>query len=124
MTKMNLRIIQKRAADVEYQFPFGWKELEGIAHRGNFDLTQHSKHSGKDLAVYDEETKQSYIPHVVECSVGVDRLFLTLIFDAYAEDEVEGEERIVLQLHPRIAPIKAAFLPLNQKTNRTDESNL
>lgn len=101
--------------DVEYHFPFGWKELEGIAHRGTFDLTQHSKHSGKDLSVYDEETKESYIPTVVECSVGVDRLFLTLLFDAYYEDVVEGEERIVLRLHPKIAPIKAAFLPLTKK---------
>ena len=67
-------------SDVEYQFPFGWKELEGIAYRGNFDLTQHTKHSGKDLAVFDEETKESYIPHVVECSVGIDRsIYHTLI---------------------------------------------
>ena len=95
----------KGTVDVEYEFPFGWKELEGIANRGDFDLKQHSLHSGKDLSVYDEETKQSYIPHVIECSVGVDRLFLTLLFDAYKEDIIEGEERIVLQLHPRIAPI-------------------
>jgi len=101
--------------DVEYEFPFGWKELEGIAHRGNFDLTQHSKHSGKELSVFDDETKQSYIPHVVECSVGVDRLFLTLLFDAYTEDEVGGESRTVLKLHPSVAPIKAAFLPLTKK---------
>lgn len=104
-----------RCVDVEYQFPFGWKELEGIADRGNFDLTQHSKHSGKDLAVFDEETKSSYVPHVVECSVGTDRAFLTLLFDAYHEDVVEGEERIVLRFHPRVAPIKAAFLPLTKK---------
>ncbi len=102
-------------SDVEYQFPFGWKELEGIAYRGNFDLSQHTKHSGKDLAVFDEETKQSYIPHVVECSVGVDRLFLTTLFDAYHEDVVEGETRIVLRFSPKIAPIKAAFMPLTKK---------
>jgi len=101
--------------DVEYQFPFGWKELEGIAHRGNFDLTQHGKHSGKDLSIFDEATKTSIVPDVVECSVGVDRLFLTTLFDAYHEDSVEGEERIVLRFHPRIAPIKAAFLPLTKK---------
>ena len=104
-----------RCIDIEYEFPFGWKELEGIAHRGNFDLTQHSTHSGKDLQVYDEETKTSYVPDVVECSVGVDRLFLTLLCDAYHEDTVEGESRIVLKLNPRIAPIKAAFLPLTKK---------
>jgi len=101
--------------DVEYEFPFGWKELEGIAHRGNFDLTQHSQHSGKDLSVFDDETKKSYIPHVVECSVGVDRLFLTLLFDAYTEDIIEGETRTVLKLVPALAPIKAAFLPLTKK---------
>ncbi len=105
----------KGTTDVEYHFPFGWKELEGIANRGDFDLRQHSSHSGKDLGVYDEQTKQAYIPHVVESSVGVDRLFLTLLFDAYHEDVVEGEERVVLKLHPRIAPIKAAFFPLTKK---------
>lgn len=103
--------------DVEYHFPFGWKELEGIANRSNFDLTQHSKFSSKDLAVFDETTKESYIPHVVETSIGVDRLFLTVLFDAYKEDEVEGEPRISLSLHPSIAPIKAAFLPLTKQQN-------
>ena len=106
-------------SDVEYEFPFGWKELEGIAHRGNFDLTQHSKHSGKELAIRDEETNSNIVPDVVECSVGVDRLFLTLIFDAYHEEEIEGETRVVLKLHPKIAPIKAAFMPL---TNKLDDA--
>ncbi len=101
--------------DVEYKFPFGWKEMEGIAHRGAFDLTQHSTHSGKDLSVFDEETKTSYIPTVVECSVGTDRTFLMVLFDAYDEDVVEGETRVVLRLAPRIAPIKAAILPLTKK---------
>ena len=101
--------------DVEYHFPFGWKELEGIANRGNFDLSQHSKHSGKELSVYDDQEKKSYIPHVVECSVGVDRLFLTLLFDAYCEDEIGGEKRIVLKFDPKVAPIKAAFFPLTKK---------
>ncbi|MBY0109517.1 MAG: glycine--tRNA ligase [Candidatus Babeliaceae bacterium] len=102
-------------SDIEYHFVFGWKELEGIAHRGDFDLTQHMQHSGKDLKVYDEEAKESYTPHVVECSVGLDRLFLTLLFDAYYEDEVEGETRTVLRLHPAVAPITAAILPLTKK---------
>ena len=101
--------------DVEYEFPFGWKELEGIAHRGNYYLTQHTKHSGKDLNVFDEETRESYVPHVVEASVGTDRLFLTLLFDAYTEEEMDGETRIVLKLHPAIAPIKIAFMPLTKK---------
>lgn len=102
-------------SDVEYEFPFGWKELEGIAYRGNYDLTQHSKHSGKDLSVFDEKTKSSFMPHVVECSVGVDRLFLTLLFDAYAEEKAGEEQRTVLKLHPSVAPIKAAFFPLVEK---------
>lgn len=105
------------ALDIQYEFPFGWKELEGIHNRSDFDLSQHTKHSGKDLAVFDEATKTSYTPHVVECSVGLDRLFLTVLFDAYHEDTIDGETRIVLKLHPAIAPIKLAFLPLTQKLN-------
>ncbi len=111
----------KACIDVEYNFPFGWKELEGIANRGNFDLTQHSKASGKELAVFDEATKTSYVPHVVECSVGVDRLFLTMLFDAYHEDEVEGEVRTVLKFNPRIAPVTAAILPLTNKLSEQAE---
>lgn len=111
-TKDELSHYSSATCDVEYEFPFGWKELEGIAYRGNFDLTQHSKFSGKDLAVFDDETQTSFMPHVVECSVGVDRLFLTLLFDAYAEEQTDEDVRIVLKLHPCIAPIKVAFLPL------------
>ena len=113
--KTELSHYSSATSDVEYHFPFGWKELEGIAYRGNYDLTQHMKHSGKDLSVFDEETKTSYVPHVVECSVGVDRLFLTLLCDAYDEDIAEGETRIVLRLNPKIAPIKAAFFPLTKQ---------
>jgi len=102
-------------SDIEYQFPFGWKELEGIAYRGNFDLSQHMKFSGKDLSVYDETTKTSYIPHVVECSVGVDRLFLTLLCDAYHEDVADGETRVVLKLKPSLAPVRATFMPLTKQ---------
>lgn len=105
----------KSCIDVEYNFPFGWKELEGIAHRSDYDLGQHSKHSGKELAVFDDQAKTSYIPHVVESSVGVDRLFLTVLFDAYDEDVVEGESRIVLRLHPALAPYTLALLPLSNK---------
>jgi len=106
-----------KCTDVEYEFPFGWKELEGIAHRGAYDLTQHSKFSGKDLTVHDEPTNTHYTPEVVECSVGTDRLLLTILFDAYQEDTIDGEERIVLNLHPSLAPIKAAFFPLSKKLN-------
>lgn len=119
--KEDLSHYAKMCTDVEYEFPFGWKELEGIAHRSAFDLTQHSTHSGKDLAVFDEETKTSYMPNVVETSVGIDRLFLTLLFDAYHEDTVEGETRVVLNFHPRVAPIKAAILPLTKKQTEQAE---
>jgi|SRR5579872_1104324 len=110
--KEELSHYSSRTTDIEYEFPFGWKELEGIADRGDFDLTQHSKHSGKDLAVYDDEAKKSYTPHIIESSVGVDRLFLTLMCDAYTEDVADGEERIRLAFSPRVAPIKVAILPL------------
>ncbi len=107
----------KKTTDVEYQFPFGWKELEGIAHRGTYDLSQHAKFSGKDLSVFDDATKSSYTPTVIECSVGTDRLMLMILCDAYTQDKIEGEARIVLRLHPQLAPIKAAFLPLTNKLN-------
>lgn len=112
----------KACSDVEYHYPFGWKELEGIANRADFDLSQHSKFSGKDLAVFDEATKASYVPHVVECSVGVDRLFLTLLFDAYDEDVIEGESRTVLRFHPRVAPYTAAVMPLSNKLAEQTEA--
>ncbi len=102
-------------SDVEYLFPFGWKELEGIANRGNFDLSRHSEFSGKDLSVFDDESKSAYIPHVVETSVGTDRLFLTILFDSYQEEIIEGETRVSLRLHPRLAPYIAAFMPLSKK---------
>jgi len=114
-TQEELSHYSSATCDVEYEFPFGFKELEGIAYRGNYDLTQHSTCSGKDLSVFDEKKAASFMPHVVECSVGVDRLFLTLLFDAYAEEETESGPRVVLKLHPAIAPIKAALLPLVDK---------
>lgn len=118
--KEKLSHYSKCTFDVEYEFPFGFKELEGIAHRGSFDLTQHTKFSGKDLSVFDQTTGISEIPTVVESSVGVERLFLTTLFDAYHEDNMdsatgENEIRTVLKLHPSIAPIKAAVLPLMKK---------
>lgn len=113
--KDELSHYSQNTSDVEYHFPFGWKEIEGIADRGNFDLKQHSTFSGKDLSVFDEQEKRSFIPHVVETSVGVDRLFLTTLFDAYDEDVADGEQRIILRFKPNIAPIKAAFLPLTKK---------
>lgn len=102
--------------DIEYRFPFGWKELEGIAHRGDYDLKQHSAHSGKDLSVHDEAQKKSFIPYIIECSVGVDRLLLALLCDAYEEEKIsEDDTRVVLRFNPHVAPITAAVLPLVKK---------
>ncbi len=120
-SKDELAHYSKYCVDVEYDFPFGWKELEGIAYRTNYDLIQHSDKSGKDLSIFDPQTNESYIPHVVECSVGVERLFLTLIFDAYKEDVVEGEARTLLRFSPKIAPVTAAILPLTKKLTEQSE---
>ena len=119
--KEKLSHYSKCTFDVEYEFPFGFKELEGIAHRGTFDLSQHSTFSGKDLAVFDQETGSSEMPTVIETSVGVERLFLTLLFDNYSEDIMDNETRVVLKLHPTIAPIKACVLPLVKKLNEPAE---
>jgi glycyl-tRNA synthetase len=107
----------KGTYDIEYDFPFGRQELEGVAYRTDYDLSQHQKASGKSLEYFDDETKEKIIPHVVEPSAGVDRTILALICDAYAEDKApndkgEMESRIVLRFHPRIAPIKCAVFPL------------
>lgn len=104
-----------RTEDIEYEFPFGWGELQGLANRGTYDLTQHSKYSGKDLSFFDQESKERFVPTVIEPSFGADRTAMALLCDAYHEDEVEGEKRIVLRLDPKIAPIKAAVLPLVKK---------
>jgi glycyl-tRNA synthetase len=113
--KTELAHYSKNCTDVEYEFPFGWKELEGIAHRADFDLSNHGRISGKDLSVFDDVTNTKFVPHVVECSVGVDRLFFTILFDAYCEEEIAGEKRVVLKLHHKLAPVKAAVLPLVKK---------
>jgi len=106
----------KRAVDVEFRFPFGWQEIEGIHDRGTWDLARHSEYSGKDLGVTDPETKEHYLPTVIETSVGVDRTCLAVLCAAWAEEELEGgETRTVLRLVPALAPIKAAVLPLSKK---------
>src|SRR6266702_4479831 len=107
----------KGTYDIEFDFPFGLQELEGVAYRTDYDLLQHQKASGKSLDYFDEETKQRFIPHVVEPSAGVDRTVLALICEAYSEDEAPDEKgkmetRLVLRFHPRIAPIKCAVFPL------------
>ena len=108
----NLVFYAKDAWDIQYEFPFGWNELEGVHYRGDYDLTQHQKSSGLDLSVLDEETKERYIPHIIETSVGVERTILMVLCDAYDEDEMNGEKRVVLRFHPRVAPVKAAVFPL------------
>jgi len=111
----NLVFYAKEAYDIEYHFPFGFKELEGIHARGNYDLTQHSTHSGKDLSYIDPVSQEKYIPHVVETSAGVDRNFLMCLSDAYNEEIVNDETRVVLKFNPRLSPIKVAVLPLSKK---------
>jgi len=118
--KEELAHYAKRAVDLEYNFPFGWKEIEGIHNRGDWDLSNHSKHSGQDLKYFDDETKEKYYPHIIETSAGVDRSFLTFLIDAY--QEIEGartkttkaakEVETVLKLDKKIAPIKVAVFPL------------
>jgi len=105
--------------DIEYLFPMGWSELEGIANRGDFDLSQHTKGSGKDLSYYDAETGERYGPFVIEPAAGVDRSVLAFLIDAYDEEEIEGEKRTLLHLHPSLAPIKVAVLPLSKNEKLT-----
>jgi glycyl-tRNA synthetase len=108
----------KACKDVEYNFPIGWSELEGIANRTDFDLNQHMKHSGKDLLYFDEETKTKYIPYVIEPALGADRCTLAFLVDSYREETVQDRKRVVLGLHYSLAPIKAAVFPL--LANRSD----
>jgi glycyl-tRNA synthetase len=99
-------------SDIEYLYPIGWSELEGIANRGDFDLTQHAKFSGEKLEYVDTATQERYVPHVIEPAGGVGRTMLALLCDGYHEEEVEGRARTVLRLHPKVAPVKVAVLPL------------
>jgi len=105
----------RAAYDIEYQFPFGWQEIEGIHNRTDFDLRRHQEHSGKKLEYFDQAANARYLPYIVETSVGADRVALTVLVDAYREETVAGETRVVLGFHPAVAPIKAAVLPLVKK---------
>src|SRR5437764_3473361 len=107
----------KGTYDIEYDFPFGLQELEGVAYRTNYDLSQHQNASGKSLEYFDEETKEKFVPHVIEPSAGVDRTVLALICEAYSEDQAPAEKgkmetRLVLRFHPRMAPVKCGVFPL------------
>ncbi len=105
----------KAAYDIEYKFPTGWAELEGLHDRGDFDLSQHQQFSGKDMTYFDDETRERYIPNIIEASSGLNRTMLMLLCEAYREDEQAGEQRVYLALDPRIAPVKAAIFPLVKK---------
>ena len=128
MTEENLRLrdhapeelafYSKATTDFEFMFPFGWGELWGVADRTDYDLTQHQNHSGKPLEYFDPETNEKYIPYVIEPSLGADRVLLAFLVDAYDEEGIDAEKndvRVVLRLHPALAPFKAAVLPLSKK---------
>jgi glycyl-tRNA synthetase len=117
-----LSFYSKRTVDVEYEFPWGWAELEGIANRGDYDLSQHAKFSGQDLSYFDQESQERYVPYVIEPAAGADRCLLAFLVDAYREEEVttasgKVERRTVLALHKDLAPYKAAVLPLSRHEN-------
>ncbi|MEA2450708.1 MAG: glycyl-tRNA synthetase, partial [Thermoleophilaceae bacterium] len=107
-------------ADVEYLFPMGWSELEGIANRGDFDLSAHARVSGEKLVYVDSATGDRYVPHVIEPAAGADRATLAFMVDAYDEEVVEGRERVLLRLHPKLAPVKVAVLPLVNKDGQPE----
>jgi glycyl-tRNA synthetase len=108
----------KRCVDIEYLFPMGWSELEGVANRTDYDLKQHAEFSGKALDYFDQEAKEKIVPYVIEPSAGADRSALAFLVDAYHEEEVRGDKRVVLRFHPEIAPIKIAVLPLLKKNEK------
>jgi len=105
----------KAAFDIQYHFPFGWQEFEGIHNRTDFDLSRHQEFSGKKLEYFDPASGDRFVPYVIETSAGLDRTLLVVLADAYAEEEIEGEKRVLLRLHPHLAPIKAAVFPLVKK---------
>ena len=105
----------KKAFDIEYEFPFGWKEFEGIHNRTDFDLARHQEYSGKRLEYIDAPTNERFLPYVVETAMGVDRTLLVLLVDAYREEDIDGDQRVVLGLNPKLAPTKAAVFPLVKK---------
>jgi len=117
-----LSFYSKATTDLEYLFPFGWGELWGIADRTDYDLSQHQKVSGQDMSYFDDETKERYIPYVIEPSLGADRVTLAFLCAAYDEEEIgEGDVRTVLHFHPVIAPVKVGVLPLSKKLNEGAE---
>ena len=121
-SKEELSFYSKATTDIEFMFPMGWGELWGIADRTDYDLGVHQTHSGADLRYLDPETNEKYLPFVVEPSVGLDRLLLAVLTNAYTKEMVEGEERLVLKIHPALAPYKVTILPLIKKVH-ADKAN-
>ena len=119
-----LAFYAKDAYDIQYKFPMDWQELEGVHNRTNYDLTQHTKFSGKDLQYFDQETGERFIPYIIETSAGLTRNLLMVLSDAYDEEDVDGDKRVVLRFHPCIAPIKVAVLPLVKKDGIADKAKL
>ncbi|TME92905.1 MAG: glycine--tRNA ligase [Chloroflexi bacterium] len=117
--KESLSHYSKQTTDIEYEFPFGWGELEGIADRADYDLRVHQERSKTDLTYLDPETNERYLPWVIEPAVGVDRIAITILLDAYDEDVVNNEPRVVLHLHPNVAPVQVAVVPLSKKDELT-----
>jgi glycyl-tRNA synthetase len=113
--KDELSHYSKATTDVEYEFPFGWGELEGIANRTDFDLRAHQERSGEDMTYLDPETNQRYLPYAIEPAAGVERIMATALVDAYDEDQVNGETRVVLRFHRNLAPVEVAVMPLSKK---------
>ena len=114
--KEELAHYSKGTSDIEYLFPFGWGELWGISDRGDYDLSQHMKHSGQSMEYLDQELNSKYVPYVVEPSLGVDRFILAILCEAYDEEEVkEGDTRVVMHFHPALAPIKICVMPLSKQ---------
>src|SRR5450759_5623904 len=118
--KDELSHYSSQTSDVEYLFPIGWSELEGIANRGDFDLRRHTEYSGQALEYCDQQSGERYVPHVIEPAAGADRATLAFLVDAYDEEDLDGETRTVLRLHPRLAPVKVAILPLLRKDGQPE----
>ena len=118
----NLAHYANAACDIEFKFPFGFKELEGIHSRTDFDLKAHMQHSGKKMQYFDSEINEHYVPYVVETSIGLDRMFLAVLSSAYVEEKINNESRVVLKIPPQIAPVKLAVLPLTKKDNLPEKA--
>jgi glycyl-tRNA synthetase len=112
----------KQAFDIQYEFPFGWQELEGIHNRTDYDLKRHTEFSGKDMSYLDDSTKERYIPYIIETSAGLTRSVLMILSDAYDEETVEGETRVVMHLHPRLAPVTVGVFPLVKKDGLSEKA--